>query len=257
MFLYKRLLNIINLTFSFCYNDRTVLELKHEIRDYLKTFSELYPTTQMIPKMHFLTHFPDQLEKFGCLRNHATQRMEAKNGAIKKPPLQNYRNVCKTIAYQQEFWFVSQRLDANWKNRKNYLSSEMHSKNSREIKHDNEFCERYSFEINNSNSLYECDELKCFGFMYKIGDFIITKDNLNLKENVLGKIIKILMANDSPVFKLELFDIQEFVKSRNCFRVKANGAHDMRYLKTIVHKHPVFGIDKDFVQIRYFFNKLQ
>ena len=63
---------------------------KGEISEYLEKFSRLYPTTSMIPKIHFLTHFPRQIEKFGCLRHHATQSMEGKNGAIKKPPIQNY-----------------------------------------------------------------------------------------------------------------------------------------------------------------------
>ena len=215
----------------------------------------------MIPKMHFLTHFPDQLKEFAGLRNHATQRMEAKNGAIKKPPIQNYRNVCKTIAYQQEFWYVSKRLDSNWKRASNFLTSGMEMKHSRALDSDKEFCEKYLFEVNNINNLYECEQVKCFGFLYKIGDFIIIKDNIDSRENVIGKIANILVASGTPAFKIELYDIKEFIKKTNCYQLQSNGLKDVRYLKSIVHKHPVFSIESGngdtIVQIRYFFHILK
>ena len=105
--------------------------------------------------MHFLTHFPRQMEKFGCLRHHATQSMEGKNGAIKKPPIQNYRNVCKTVSYQQEFWLVSQRLDSDWKKNKIFLNKGLEMKNPILIKFHEELFEKYQFVP--KNNLYRCD----------------------------------------------------------------------------------------------------
>ena len=80
---FLRLLNIINLTFAFCFNDRTVEELDKEIKNYLSNFSALYPDKIMIPKMHFMCHFPLQLKNYGLLRFHSTFRFKAKNGLIK------------------------------------------------------------------------------------------------------------------------------------------------------------------------------
>ena len=49
---------------------------------YLNTFKELYTEASITPKMHFLTHFPKQLEDFGPLRSHHCFRFEAKNGLL-------------------------------------------------------------------------------------------------------------------------------------------------------------------------------
>lgn len=206
--------------------------------------------------MHFLTHFPRQMEKFGCLRHHATQRMEGKNGAIKKPPIQNYRNVCKTVSYQQEFWLVSQRLDSDWKKNKIFLNKGLEMKNPILIKFHEELFEKYQFVP--KNNLYQCDEVKSCGFSYKLDDYLIIKDNLDIKENAFGKIIKIYVVDGSPVFSLSLYDIKGYIKTRNCLNIKLNGHKDLKYLNTTVHKQPVYcikSVDNDsLVQIRYFFN---
>ena len=40
---FLRLLNIINLTFTFVYNDQTIQDLRNEIENYLENFHILYP----------------------------------------------------------------------------------------------------------------------------------------------------------------------------------------------------------------------
>ena len=88
--------------------------------------------------MHLLTHFPSQLEQFGNLRYAATQRMEGKNGDIKKPTIVNWKNVTKTIAYQQEFKFVSKFLDKNWDQSSRPIDSKLELKNPKQLASDKE-----------------------------------------------------------------------------------------------------------------------
>ena len=87
---------------------------------------------------------------------------------------------------------------------------------------------------------------------------MIIKDNLDIKENAFGKIIKIYVVDGSPVFSLSLYDIKGYIKTRNCLNIKLNGHKDLKYLNTTVHKQPVYcikSVDNDsLVQIRYFFN---
>ena len=252
-------MSIINLTFCFCFNDRTVVELRKEISEYLESFHRLYPSINMIPKMHFLTHFPDQMEKFGCLRHHATQRMEGKNGAIKKPPVQNYRNICKTISYQQEFWLVSQRLDSEWQKNTRFLSKGLEIKKPISINFQAELFEKYRFVAN--GNLFECNEIKSHGFKYQLEDYLIIRDNLDIKENSIGKIIKMFVADGSIVFDLCLYDIIEFLSTKNCFSIKTKGNRDIKYLNNTVHKQPLYCIKSEendsIVQIRHFFNILR
>ena len=90
---FLRLLSIISLTFSYCYDDKTVEDMDKEIKSYLENFSKLYLHVRMTPKMHFLRHFPQQLNNFGPLGFHSTTRFEGKNGLIKKNNYLNFKNI--------------------------------------------------------------------------------------------------------------------------------------------------------------------
>jgi hypothetical protein len=250
------------MTFAFCYNDQTIIDLKNEIKQYLNAFSELYPKNNMTPKMHFLSHFPEQLRKFGCLRNHSTHRMEAKNGAIKKPPIQNYKNICKTIAIVEEFKFMSKKRDSDWNKTPDFLNREKQKAQFRQLDDlaSESFFQKYSINRADGMILFECDEIKDFGFNYKIGDFIIIKKDLNDRIDVIGKINKIIIANDSTVFDVEQYDILEYMKMTNCYKLKAKGTSAIKYLNRIFHKHPIYSFQSssqiETVQIRYFCNIL-
>ncbi len=258
---FLRLLSIINITFSFVYDNKTVVDLRDEIKKYLSVFSELYPEIRMIPKMHFMTHFPDQLEKNGPLCFHSTLRFEGKNGQVKKYDFGNFINICKSVAFRQEFWMVSKRLDYNWDIRDNFLSKGEVFKNlnSNQI-HDHGFSLNYNYDTSvESNSLRECDCVKIHGFLYKLNSYIIISDSIELKKKTVGKIERILLANDNLVFKLLICDIVEYTKQINCFKIVASDEITYRYYKNIVHKEPqnTIIINSDlYIQIRNFFHKL-
>ena len=257
---YLKLLQIINISFSFCYDDRTISELDIVIKDYLKTFSSLYEDVNMTPKMHFLCHFPQQMKEFGPLRLHGTFRFEHKNGLIKGFDFHNFINIFKSVAYRQEYWMISKRLDSNWETRENFLSKGIVAKNLiTDNVHDEGFCNRYEFVVS-ENTLTECDSIRILGFSYALNDFCIVKDNLDNKIKCFGKIRRMLLANNELIFKLELFNIIEFVQHTNSFKVISTSEFDYRYFKNIVHKETVneFKIDQDtFIQVRNFFYVLQ
>ena len=54
--------------------------------------SLFYPTTNIMPKMHYMLHYPSQIYMFGSLINTWTMRQEAKHssqrGNFKNPPSQ-------------------------------------------------------------------------------------------------------------------------------------------------------------------------
>ena len=41
-----------------------VVHLRELIRDHHETFKELYPTCSIIPKMHYIIHYPECIEKY-------------------------------------------------------------------------------------------------------------------------------------------------------------------------------------------------
>ena len=258
---FLRLLSIISLTFSICYDDRTIEEIDKEIKSYLENFSKLYSDVSMTPKMHFLVHFAQQMKDFGPLGFHSTARLEAKNGLIKKFDNTNFKNICKSISYRQEFWMVSKRLGADWDKKNNFLSKGIETKNFRTGQiHDQGFTSKYYFDTSLScNTLQECDNIKILGFLYELNAFIIIRDNLDVKEKTVAKIIRIMLANDNLVFKLDLYDI-EFVEHINCYKIASSNEVSYRYFKNIVHKKPINGLNINsdyFIQVRNFFHKLR
>ena len=258
---FLRMVAIIKITFSFCYDDKTVEDMDMLIRSYLENFAKIYPDVPMTPKMHFLRHFPKQLEEFGPLRLHSTQRFEAKNGLIKSYSYNNFINICKSTSYRQELWMVSRRLDYNWDLNDNFLSKGEDYKNLKTHQiQDKGFSDKYNFDSSlKSNHLRECESVKIIGFLYKLNSYIIISDSIELKKKTVGKIERILLANDNLVFKLLLFDIVEYNKQINCFEIVASEEITYRYYKNIVHKEPqnVITINSNlYIQIRHFYHKL-
>jgi len=257
---FLKLLSIINLTFSFCYDDRTISQLDIEIKMYLINFSLLYKDVRLIPKMHYLCHFSKQLKEFGPLRLHSTFWFESKNGLIKSFKFDNFINICKSVANRQENWMVSKKLDSEWEKKENFLSLNGIIKTNLSLNViDDEFRAKYHFESSDKNILNECASISLRGFSYKINDYLIVKDHLDIKSEVFGKIIRILLVNNSLVFKLELYNITEYINNINCFTIISSNKQDYKYYENIFHKETinVFIIENiNYIQVRNFFHKL-
>ena len=103
--------------------------------------------------------------------------------------------------------------------------------------------------------------LKVFGFSYSLNDIIIVTENLDDKIKVFGRIKRILFANDSIVFKLELYtNIIGFEKHVNSFKVVSSNEIIYKFFKNIIHKEPVVEIkisSNSFIQVRNFFYLLE
>ncbi len=257
---FLRLLNIINRTFTFVYNDQTISDLRNEIENYLKNFTKLYPNHPIKPKHHFMSHFPNQMRLFGPLRLHATMRLESKNGLVKAHKFKNFVNISKSVSFRQEYWIESKRVDKEWKDKDNFLSKGIEIRNLIESS-DCDFCEHYNFKV--ENNLYTAEQIKINGFTYDIGTFLILNDNLNEKSNSIGCIENIFLAREEPVFKFKFFDIVSFDKAQNVYKIKeSRKGFCFKFYKNMIHKQStLFSIkvsETEFLlQIRYFFNLLK
>ena len=79
---FVRLLHITHLSLSPIASSSTVITLKCLIAVHSQEFLRLYPGESFPPKMHYMLHFPQQIEHFGPLRSHWCFRFEAKNGFL-------------------------------------------------------------------------------------------------------------------------------------------------------------------------------
>lgn len=112
---------IINIVFCYFYDDITIKQLDSKIFDYLQCFHDLYPNASITPKLHYLTHLPAQMDKFGPLRHHACFCCEAKNFLIKKFDYKSFKNICFSAADKHQFWMASKENEQSNKNSLKYV----------------------------------------------------------------------------------------------------------------------------------------
>ena len=77
----------------------TICYLRVLIEEKLHTFKKVYPHEKLLPKHHYMLHYPAQIERLGPLIQCWTMRQESKLNFVKKVSrLSNYKNICKTVA---------------------------------------------------------------------------------------------------------------------------------------------------------------
>ena len=66
-------------------------------------FCKLYPSESIIPKMHFMIHYAQQILNYGPLVHTWTMRHEAKLQVIKRAArVNNFKNVCQSVARRHQ-----------------------------------------------------------------------------------------------------------------------------------------------------------
>ena len=105
------LLKICSIANSPLFSPDTVAYFRILIEEKLRVFKEVYPHNKLIPKHHYMVHYPSQIERLGPLISSWTMRQEAKLSFVKRVSCQsNYKNVCKTVAKKHQFWMCYQLL---------------------------------------------------------------------------------------------------------------------------------------------------
>ncbi|GBM58824.1 hypothetical protein AVEN_179363-1 [Araneus ventricosus] len=113
--LFIDLKEIIELVFAPILTVDYIAYLRIRINEHLQFFKELYPEKLIIPKQHFLIHYPLHLLNFGPLRNCWTLRFEAKHYYFKKLAVvgQNYKNITLTLANRHQLRQAYQATHSN------------------------------------------------------------------------------------------------------------------------------------------------
>jgi hypothetical protein len=87
----------------------TISYLRVIIEEKLLTFKTVYPHEKLLPKHHYMLHYPAQIERLGPLIQCWTMRQESKLSFVKKVSrLSNYKNICKTVIKKHNFWICYQ-----------------------------------------------------------------------------------------------------------------------------------------------------
>lgn len=95
------LLQIVNIVFSPLLSQGLCVYLKHLIVEHHKLFKKLYPQKRLLPKHHFLIHYPRCIQKIGPVLHSWCMRYEGKHNYFKKQ-LKSFKNITKTLAKKHQ-----------------------------------------------------------------------------------------------------------------------------------------------------------
>lgn len=113
-YLFLLLLQIVNIVFSPVLSKGITVFLKHLIIEHHRLFKQLFPNKRLIPKHHFMVHYPTCILKIGPLLHTWCMRYEAKHNFFKKQ-LKSFKNLTKTLAkkHQSQIAYNWQTFDPN------------------------------------------------------------------------------------------------------------------------------------------------
>lgn len=101
--LFILLIRICSIACSWQITPDTASYLRVLIQEHHSKFKILYPHKTMIPKMHYMVHYPRQILKFGPLICAWTMRHEAKLSIIKRAASHgNFKNINYTVAKRSQ-----------------------------------------------------------------------------------------------------------------------------------------------------------
>uniref|UniRef100_A0A1X7TKY7 Uncharacterized protein n=1 Tax=Amphimedon queenslandica TaxID=400682 RepID=A0A1X7TKY7_AMPQE len=84
-----------------CFQDKVLIEEHHSL------FVELYPNESFIPKLHYLIHYPKQIEEQGPMVRAWTMRYEGKLKYFKGISRSgNFKNITYTLAKRHQKWLA-------------------------------------------------------------------------------------------------------------------------------------------------------
>ena len=99
------LIKICSISLSPLCTPDTISYLRILIEEKLCLFKQLYPDSRLIPKFHYMLHYPSQIERFGPLVHSWTMRQESKLSFVKRVSKRgNYKNVPQTVAKKHQLW---------------------------------------------------------------------------------------------------------------------------------------------------------
>ena len=102
---YLCLIKISNICLSPMLTMNMCATLKVLIEEHHTRFREVYPEETIIPKMHYMCHYPEQILQVGPLTNSWTMRHEGRLHVLKQAAhLGNYKNITLTLCRRQQRW---------------------------------------------------------------------------------------------------------------------------------------------------------
>ena len=218
------LLRICSIANSLTVTPDTLEYLSIIITEKLQLLKEVYPNNKLIPKHHYMVHYPSQIQRLGPLIHSWTMRQESKLNFVKKVSHQsNYKNICKTVARKHQFW-MGYQFQSNPHILMPQLSFSPKFKSNPLI--DEDTCIKDEF-IRLIPSLSEDSEIKHFDWV-EVQSSILQKGSFlmiqyDIDQPTFCKVADILCYDSTVILYAQKFLGEVFISHYNAFCIRSNG----------------------------------
>ena len=217
------LLQIINIIFSPVITYGMTIFLKHLIIEHHNLFKEVYPHRRLIPKHHFMIHYPRAIRKIGPIIHVWTMRFEAKHRFFKNT-IKNFKNLTKSLAKKHQM-----AVAYHWESMpfKRIETGPVKTISLDELCHGEVIAEELQVDV-------DCDMdvtswLTCFGTEYRPGLLVCSHMDDGLP--VFSRIEHIVLFNGDYFFVMDDFQTLGFIEHLHSFCVKEGNQGNVTLLK--------------------------
>ena len=218
--------------------------LKLLIIEHHSNFVHLYGASLYIPKLHFLTHYPEQMLTVGPMLNTWTMRYEAKLRFYKQAAqLSNFKNIAYSLANRHQRWMcyeiasgnlISDQLECG-----PFISTGLVQD---ECENFREMLQLVVPQIDPEVTICRPKWVKLGGILYKPNDAYVVLESDGL-DPVFGLIIDILvLSNCLVVFHVMKYRTLYFSEHYHAYAVQATCEqllYDKLFCHEVYHAHRV------------------
>ena len=220
---FQLLKSICDIVFSPVVTENFCSSLKLLIRDHHLKFVELYGTSSYIPKMHFLSHYPEQMSSLGPMLNTWTMRYEAKLRFYKRAShLSNFKNIALSLANRHQNWMCYEMSSGHLI--LNHLECGPLQSNGLIVDESENLQEQLKFiipQLKPEATISRPRWIKMEGILYKADNAYVIIDTDGL-DPIFGEIIDILVvSNYNVIFQVIKYQTLFFCAHYHSYAVKA------------------------------------
>lgn len=205
------LLQIINIVFSPSLTMGMTVHLKHLIMEHHSLFKRLYPHKNLIPKHHFMVHYPSCIRKIGPLIHQWSMRCEAKHKVFKNT-IKNFKNITKSLAKKHQL-LIAGHWDTLPANKVEYGPLKSISLD----KDDDDGDDFADFHNVDPKDMFSANWVKISGTEYRTGLIVCSEFKEELP--VFCKISKILVINSVIYFIADKLMVDHFSEHFHAYEV--------------------------------------
>lgn len=230
------LIQIVNIVFSPVVTYGITYYLKHLIHNHHKLFKFLFPQKRLIPKHHFMLHYPRCIRKIGPLLHVWCMRFEAKHNFFKRS-VKNFKNLTKSLVKQHQ-----RQLAYYWENFnfERFEFGPLKSVVINGLEGGDAVCS--TFDMRSSVEVTTTNWVKSYGTEYHIGMLVCTKKDVDLP--IFNRIVSIIIKDNQAFLLMCKVETLYFDEHFNAYCVKDSGdSYSVQCIGDLMYYRPY---DKQF-----------